>query len=68
MSLFDKRKTNSGIATCHHRHGRDGSYHGYDGNGAHVSRGDCSNGGGCVVLASVSHGGDECVSLDVEQG
>jgi hypothetical protein len=52
------------MATYHHRHDHDG----YDGNGAHVSRDDCSNGGCCVVLALLSHGGDECVSLDVEQG
>jgi hypothetical protein len=56
------------VATCRHRHGHDGSRHGYDGNGAHVSRGDCSNGNCCVVSALLSHGGDEYASLDEEQG
>jgi hypothetical protein len=57
------------MATCHHRCGHDGSCRGYDGNGAHVSRGDCSSGGVHMVWALLSHGGgDEYASPDVEQG
>jgi hypothetical protein len=53
------------MATCHHRHGHDGSCHG---SGGHVSCGDCSNGVRRVVSALLSHDGDEYASPDVEQG